>query len=729
MKLKEWLTTKLKLHRMGIRKQILYLVLACSLMTLFVAGGISIFGVFDIKINAVKVGNEIGESAAENSSKALKEVSIKSLQGLANERAYQLKSFFRDYMWDVNLLATEMTTILQNSQNYRSRAINEPRRQDDGKVTAKLQYKAGVNRAALEEEVGLTANLQDFQIRLFDGSPYVGANYVASKNGFNITVDRISANRLDADGNPLPNDYSSRPWYRKAMSEKKLIFTDLFVDAQGRGVAVSCAAPYYGADGEVAGVVGEGMTLKSVNDIVSDTAMGETSTAFIMDNKTGKIIFSSEVGGELGIDHDYDFTDDPSLFDIEELAEVSKKMAAGETGLALVKVDGINHYVAYTQIENVGWSFGVALEEQEVTLPAKVNEQLIENTTENFVGVLNNSIKLMIIAMLVAFAVIIALVPFIGKKIADAFIKPLNILTDGVREIASGNLDKKIEVDTDNEIKHLAVCFNAMTDELKKYMTNLTKITAEKERIATELNVATEIQKSLLPQDFNFDRKDFDIYATMTPAKEVGGDFYDFYLLDENHLVITIADVSGKGIPAALFMMMSKTILKNFAMTMQNPDDFAAVMTLTNDQLCQNNDAMMFVTVFFGMLDLKTGEFTFVNGGHNPPLVYHSAEDKFEYLKVQKNFVLGGMDGLNFAQQKIQLGHGDLIYLYTDGVTEALNPTNELYGEKRLLDCLNRSDKKISVVDLLKFVREDVNKHVNGAAQSDDITMIALKFH
>ena len=136
----------------------------------------------------------------------------------------------------------------------------------------------------------------------------------------------------------------------------------------------------------------------------------------------------------------------------------------------------------------------------------------------------------------------------------------------------------------------------------------------------------------------------------------------------------------------------------------------------------------MFVTVFTGILDLKTGEFIFVNGGHNPPMVYNKAEDKFDYMQVKKNFVLGGMEDIDFVQQKIQLGHGDIIYFYTDGVTEALNPTNELYGETRLQDCLNRADKTISITDLLKFVREDVNKHVNGAAQSDDITMLAVRF-
>ena len=270
-----------------------------------------------------------------------------------------------------------------------------------------------------------------------------------------------------------------------------------------------------------------------------------------------------------------------------------------------------------------------------------------------------------------------------------------------------------------------------MTDELKTYMDNLTKTTAEKERIATELDVAKNIQTSMLPNIFPAfpERKEFDIYATMNAAKEVGGDFYDFYLLDENHLVVTIADVSGKGIPAALFMMISKTILKNFAMTMSNPDDFAAVMTLSNNQLCQNNDAMMFVTVFMGMLDIKTGAFVFVNGGHNPPLVYHKSTNSYEYLKVAKNFVLGGMEEIAFKQQSVKLEKGDRIFMYTDGVTEALNPTNELYGEERLINCLNRSDKNLPVEELLAFVRADVNTHVNGADQSDDITMLALKFN
>ena len=304
---------------------------------------------------------------------------------------------------------------------------------------------------------------------------------------------------------------------------------------------------------------------------------------------------------------------------------------------------------------------------------------------------------------------------------------PIKKLTDGVREIASGNLDKKIDIHTGDEIEHLATCFNAMTDELKNYMENLTKITAEKERISTELNVAKDIQLGMLPHNFNFGRADFDIYATTNAAKSVGGDFYDFYLLDENHLVMTVADVSGKGIPASLFMVISKTMLKNFTTFANAPDDYAAVMMNANNQLCQGNEEMMFVTVFFGVLEIDTGKFIYVNGGHNPPIIYHAKNNSCEYLNVNKNFVLGGMEDVPYKQQETTLEHGDLIFTYTDGVNEAMNVDNEEYTSERLLEFMNATDCRADLQTLLAAVKADVAKHVGAAEQSDDITMLALR--
>jgi len=259
-------------------------------------------------------------------------------------------------------------------------------------------------------------------------------------------------------------------------------------------------------------------------------------------------------------------------------------------------------------------------------------------------------------------------------------------------------------------------------------MENLTKVTAEKERIATELDVAKEIQDGMLPKDFPT-RSDFELFATTTPAKAVGGDFYDFYLLDEKHLAITVADVSGKGIAAALFMVISKTILNNFATSFYNRNGLAPVVAAANEKLCANNDAMMFVTAFVGVLDLETGEFTFVNAGHNPPVVYRAEKNSCEFLAVKKNFVMGPMDGISFVEQKISFAAGDMIFIYTDGVTEALNVDNEEYLPDRLLAFMNGTDCRVDLQTLLKKIRADVAKHVGEAEQSDDITMFALRFN
>ena len=324
---------------------------------------------------------------------------------------------------------------------------------------------------------------------------------------------------------------------------------------------------------------------------------------------------------------------------------------------------------------------------------------------------------------LISLLIIVIYSTYLNKTV----LTPIKKLADGVREIASGDLDKKIELKTGDEIEHLATCFNAMTSELKEYMANLTKVTADKERIATELNVAQDIQLGMLPHDFNFGRKDFDIFATTSAAKMVGGDFYDFYLLDENHLVITVADVSGKGIPASLFMVISKTVLKNFATFAIAPDDYAAVVSCANNQLCQGNEEMMFVTVFFGVLEINTGRFIYVNGGHNPPVIYNAEKNSCEFLNVKKNFVLGGMEDVPYQQQEINLANGDLIFVYTDGVNEAMNIDNEEYTSEKLLEFMNATNCRADLKDLLAEVKADVAKHVGEAEQSDDITMLALR--
>jgi len=275
------------------------------------------------------------------------------------------------------------------------------------------------------------------------------------------------------------------------------------------------------------------------------------------------------------------------------------------------------------------------------------------------------------------------------------------------------------------EQDHVLV-FNLMQLSFARFIENLKKETETKERIKSELRIARDIQVNMLPGKFPPfpERKEFDIFATMEAAKEVGGDFYDFFFVDENKLCFLIGDVSGKGIPSALFMAITKTLLKTEALRGVKPDE---ILSRVNNILFPDNDACMFVTVFCVILDLETGRIQFANGGHNPPLIY-SGSSGFDYLEAPKGLVVGIMPDTRFGYGQLLLKPEDAIFLYTDGVTEAMNPEGKMFSEERLKSCLvNFKGKDVS--DMIYDVEAEIKFFVQGAQQSDDITMLALKYH
>jgi sigma-B regulation protein RsbU (phosphoserine phosphatase) len=259
----------------------------------------------------------------------------------------------------------------------------------------------------------------------------------------------------------------------------------------------------------------------------------------------------------------------------------------------------------------------------------------------------------------------------------------------------------------------------------KRIAVPLTAIAVEKERISTELDVATKIQSSMLPHIFPPfpHRKEIDIFGIMEPAREVGGDFYDFFLIDDKTLAVVIADVSGKGVPAALFMVIAKTLLSNYALMVKSPKE---VFETVNNTLCENNDAGLFVTCFMGYLNLETGEFLSVNAGHNPPLL--KRDGAYEYYKTKRSLVLAGRENTVYTESRTVLAPKDVLYLYTDGITEADNPSKELYGDLRLLEAMNKN-KNMNARELCAEIRRDVAVFADGAGQADDITMLAIQFN
>jgi len=330
------------------------------------------------------------------------------------------------------------------------------------------------------------------------------------------------------------------------------------------------------------------------------------------------------------------------------------------------------------------------------------------------------------IGVLVLFILSVLLMALIYRKA----IKPVEKIKEGVvaykeSKDAEAVSEKMEQIRERNEIGVLADSFVDMITEVDRYSRDNLKLHTEQERINTELSLATNIQSSMLPNTFPAfpDRKDFDLFASMNPAREVGGDFYNFFMIDDDHLCLMIADVSGKGIPAALFMMASMIILENQAMHGKSP---AKIITEANNAICKNNKEMLFVTVWLGILELSTGRLTAVNAGHEP-LAVMGEEGRFEMFEDEHSIFVGVMEGFEFTEYEMMLKPGSRIFVYTDGVPEATNAGGELFGMERMIGALN-IDPKADPKELLQNVKRSVDEFVKDAEQFDDLTMLCLDY-
>ena len=338
--------------------------------------------------------------------------------------------------------------------------------------------------------------------------------------------------------------------------------------------------------------------------------------------------------------------------------------------------------------------------------------------------------------LMLYFLVIIAAISFVSAvmiiiyyfQLNRMLVKPISELNAATKGLV-GNLDKKVkfslDIHTNDEIEELAGTFKKTNADLRKYIKELSTVTAEKERIGAELNVATRIQADMLPSIFPaFPRRDeFDLFASMSPAKEVGGDFYDFYLIDDDHIALVVADVSGKGVPAALFMVIAKTLIKSRAMLGESP---AQILYNVNNQLSEGNESSMFVTVWIAVIQLSTGKGLAANAGHEHPAI-RRAGGKYELSVYRHSPAVAMMPGMKFPEHEFELHPGDSLFMYTDGVAEAVDPAYEQFGTDRMLEALNKNPDA-SPKAQTKAVRAAIDKFVGEAEQFDDITMLCLKY-
>lgn len=341
-------------------------------------------------------------------------------------------------------------------------------------------------------------------------------------------------------------------------------------------------------------------------------------------------------------------------------------------------------------------------------------------------GSITPSVGVLVVSVILLMLVVMRSDILLRERVIDPLLSECEIIERYRKDKDSGEAGSALEaINCGNEIELIADNMSEMVREISRYVEEIRANTTEKERLNTELELAARIQEDMIPDTFPAfpGRREFDVYASMTPAKEVGGDFYNFFLTDEDHLCLVIADVSGKGIPAALFMMMVTTIMHNSARSGMSPSE---VLRAVNEQLCENNQEKMFVTAWMGILDLKTGIVRAANAGHEYPILSQPGGD-FELIKDRHSFVLGGMDGVEYREYELKLQPGARLFLYTDGVPEAANAGNEMFGVQRTLEVLNSAPEG-TPCRLLENVEGAVREFVEDAPQFDDLTMLCIQY-
>jgi len=550
-------------------------------------------------------------------------------------------------------------------------------------------------RTTVENNPGIYGMSVGFEPYTFNTAYRLYAPYYYREKG------KISFSRLEQSYRYVP--YLYWDWYQIPRELGKLEWSEPYFDeGAGNITMTTCSIPFYGKTGgikQLRGIVAADISLDSLTKLVSSVKMLKTGYAALL-SRNGMVL-AHPLKDAIMNDTFFSIAEarnDPSM------RELGKKMVRGESGFILYKsLVGVRSWMYYAPIRSTGWTLAVVFPEAE----------LLENVTR------------LSMTMAVMGLVGILLLTTAVISIARSITKPLRSLGAATHLLAAGNFDLELPiVRSKDEVGQLADDFKIMQESLKHYIKDLTETTAAKERIQSELKIATDIQVSLLPRLFPAfpDRPEFDIYAAMDPAKEVGGDFYDFFFINNTNLCFLIADVSDKGVPAALYMMVAKTLLKSEGQRLGEPDQ---ILASVNNILAADNDSCMFATVFCAILDTETGEVRFANAGHNPPVIMDTRG--IRYLALKSGFVLGPMPDTIYETEQLTMQPGDTIFLYTDGVTEANNLAQELYGEAQLLNALKLTPKEDLAV-MVHHIRAEVARHADGAPQSDDITMVAITY-
>ncbi|MCR5420265.1 MAG: SpoIIE family protein phosphatase [Lachnospiraceae bacterium] len=692
------------------------LIFICVLMFLNMAGVRNKFRTFN---------QRKGESIKNISQEAMVQQVISYMKDITWEQAQSFDQKFEEFERDIKIIADSCGNIYEEEERYGDTKLVDYDDRDKGKIITYAAYGANVDptESHIQKELNKISSLQGMMVALNKSNDSMKSNYIATDSGIFLCSEKITDYSLPKAGNYLRFEAKERPWYIKAVETRKPSFTGIINDADNGDFVITCGIPIF-CRGSVKGVAGAGMHLDSLRKNIDYFKIGENGYSCII-NELGQILFSGSVEGELS--PTIDDNEDMRTCSNKELAKFIENALNGAEDINIIVIDGENYITACSPMETVGWTYLTVIPESEVLRPSEALLVALNNINKEERAFAGNAIIRAVWVMIILFAVIGIISMVISVRFADRLVAPVIKLTDKVRNLNGDKMDFEWKEDTRDEVQVLAKSFEDMTERIRKYIKEITLITAEKERIDAELSLATHIQASMLPNTFPAFESDekFELYAKMDPAKEVGGDFYDYFYIDDDNLAIVIADVSGKGIPAALFMVIAKTLIKVNAKNNININD---IFIRANEQLCEGNGENLFVTAWIGVVNLKTGLLKYVDAGHENPYVLHADGNVEMLYPSKKKLPLAAYEGTQYPVNETVMQKEDCLFLYTDGVPEATNKNNELYTTDRLFEEL-KIDHAKSPKMLLEAIRRDVDDFVAEAPQFDDLTMLAFKYY
>jgi sigma-B regulation protein RsbU (phosphoserine phosphatase) len=697
-----------------IRVKILILFLALSLVALALTGYFAFSAITNVGSYAQGSSEALGKGVVNDSSTALLSLGEEYLVRISADQANFTDALFEDTDAEMDILDAQTAELQRNfpviplTPVYP--ATDPPSNPQAGAV---LFFAPGATATPGSDEARTLAGLADEIKAIYTSDGDLTSVYVATDSGMMLFYP--------GEGNfPSKYDPRVRQWFMEAEAEKDIIWSDApYVDADNHGLVMTCSeavtSPDYGT-----WVIATDVSTTTINENFIGKSLGENAYAVLI-NKDGDVI--SRPGQSVGnVTWDEPFNKENAFSNnASDLHAVATNMTAGMTGIGKVRFNGTEMYVAYAPVRSMNWSLAISLPVSQITQPVQEFTGKIEGATRDTGTHITAQTDWLKEVFAILFVAILLFVLLVSVVLSRVITRPVQQLKEGAEALGEGDLDFRVEIRSGDEFEDLGSSFNAMAEALRVNIDNLRRTTAEKERYSKELEIARSIQTSFLPERMP-EIPGYDISAVMIPAMEVGGDFYDIIPAAEGKCVFVIADVSGKGVSAALFMAMSRTLLRA---GLEGASDLEKALSTANRMISRNAPSSMFVTVFSAVLDPVRLTLACTNAGHNPPLVVQGDSGEAVFLQ-ERGVAMGVLPDMEGTPENVHLKPGDLFIMYTDGVTEAFDARYAAFGEDRLVR-VAQEYRTLSAGEVRDRIIAAIREFTGSVPQSDDITLVVIR--